>query len=286
MKYPEYLLLNAKNSLYLKDYDTARHYLFKAVNIGSQPEPVDILLSRIGDTYHNQEKEKDAEKYYRMVIDYYPESEGASIAKLRLADYFSDITILEDLSKNEREPIGDLAILEKGYQLFEQNQYTASMDSLRELMMKPVVTETRKDAKHLYYKAAEKALSDLFSSGMYEKMTELYRSEKTLLDNNIEPEALLLTGQAFLNLGLYGEAVSTFTLIRPYDLKINSKGKYFYGLASGYTGKGNIESAEKILETGIKEKLELSDTQKLTMLLGDLFKDNGKPDDAYRLYQQ
>ena len=286
LDYPEYLLLSAKNYLYLKQYDLARDYLFKAVNIGHQSESIDLLLSRIGDTYHNEEDEKEAEKYYRMVIDYYPDSEGSAISKLRLADYFSDITILEDLSDdNVDEPIVDLALLEKGYQLYEQKQYSLVMESLQELISKPVQTETRKEAKLLYLSAAEKEMEQLYREGKHRELIDLYGSRKSILDDNIDPEIMLLAAMAFKDLKTYEDAISAFLMIKPYNLSLKSKGIYYYALAESYMSEGDKENARKVLEDCSKEKLELPDRQRISLLLADIYRGNGMTEDAYRIYQ-
>ena len=286
LEYPEYLLLSAKNYLYLKKYDLARDYLFKAVNIGRQPETIDLLITRIGDTYFNQQQEKEANKYYRMVIDYYPKSEGASISKLRLADYFSDITILEDVSKeNENEPIGDLAVLEKGYQLFERKEYSAVMDNLQELIEKPVQTETRKDAKRLFYNAAEKEISRLFNSEDYKGLIEMYQSRKMTISRNISPETSLMVGLAYKNNRMYEKAISELTGIKHYDLGKESQGKYFYGLASSYVGNGEHTKAKNLLENKGGQDLGAPDQQRLKILLADIYFENAMPDDALPLYQ-
>ena len=60
----------------------ARDYFFKALNIGHQLETNALLLSRIGDTYHLESNEREAEGFYRMAVEHYPESEGAAIAEL------------------------------------------------------------------------------------------------------------------------------------------------------------------------------------------------------------
>jgi FimV-like protein len=284
--YPEYLLLRAKNYLYLKDYDSAREYLFKAVNIGGQKESIDLLLSRIGDTYHNQENEKEAEKYYRMVIDYYPESEGASISKLRLADYFSDITILEDLSEeNNNEPIGDLAVLEKGYQLFENKQFADTIESLEELVKKPIETETRKDARRLYINATEKEIKRLYEAGLYRELIDLFSPRKAMMNDIIEPDILLLTAEAYGKIGLYQDAIAIYRQIKPYDLSREEKGNYYQGLVNYYMADDDKQSAVQLLEKIKEDGLESNDMQRLNLIQANIYKDKGREEEAYGLYE-
>ncbi len=286
LEYPEFILLNAMNYLYLKKYDEARNYLFKAVNIGGQKETLDMLLSRIGDTYHNQDNDREAEKYYRMVIDYYPESEGASISKLRLAEFFSDITILDDISNNEKtnEAIGELAILEKAYQFYENKQYVDAINTLKEIVDKPVQTETRKDAKRLYVLSIEKEIERLKESDLYKDLVYLFEDNRGSIINKIDPEILLSVAEAYKKLGRQREAVSAYRQIRSYDLNQGRRGDYIYGLAEGYIFLGDRNRAISLLEKGRNEKIDQRDLQKINLLLADMYKLNGRNDDAEKLY--
>ncbi|MBN2420492.1 MAG: tetratricopeptide repeat protein [Deltaproteobacteria bacterium] len=285
-EYPEFIFMSALNYLYLKKYDNARDYLFKAINVGGQQESLDMLLSRIGDTYHNQEKEKEAEKFYRMVIDYYPESEGASIARLRLAEYFSDITILDGISSNSKsnETIGELAMLEKAYQLYENKQYLEAVNALKDLVNKPVQTETRKDAKRLYIISIEKEIERLKDTGLHKDLVYIYEENLNSLNDKIDPEALLAVAEGYKKLGRQEEAVSVYRQIKPYDLNQDRRGDLIYGLADGYIFLGDRNRAISYLEKGKNEKLDQQHLQKINLLLADLYKQNGRNDEAEKLY--
>lgn len=286
LEYPEYLFLSAKNNLYLEKFNIARDFLFKGLNIGGQPESIDLLLSRIGDTYHNEKNEKEAEKYYRMVIDYYPKSEGSSIATLRLADYFSDITMLDDLQREVTdEPLSDLAVLEKGYQLFERKQYADVMANVYNLTVKPVKTETRQDAKLLFYKAAEKEVERLYADHKYKELIDMYGPVEKKLNNNIDPATVLLVAEAYNNLKLYSDAVNVYLKIKPYDLNQSAKGKYIYGLADVYINAGYTDQAQNLLERSSEDKLDRPERQKITLLLAEIFVQKGMHEKAYTLYE-
>ncbi len=285
LKYPEFILLSAKNDLYLKNYAEARKYLFRALNIGGQKETDDMLLSRIGDTYHNEGNDKEAEKYYRMVIDYYPESEGASISKLRLAEYFSDITILDNLSKNKsNESIGELAVLEKAYQLFEDKEYAETIKTLKAIVDKPVQTETRKDAKRLFVHSIEKEMDRLKEIRLYKDLVYLYEENTDLLASRISPEVLLTVAEAYKKLGRQIEAISAYQQIKSYDLPPDKRGSYIRGLAESYISMGETDKAISLLEKGRNEKMKPEDMQKIYLLLADMYKLKGRNKDAEGLY--
>ena len=123
LEYPGCLSLIAQNYFYQKDYEKAREYYFKALNIGHQSETSDSLLSHIGDAYHQQSKEREAEKFYKIAIEQNPEGEGAAIAKLRLAGYSSDVKAFQKVHKeNLNSAIGDLALLNLSTRFYEKKQ--------------------------------------------------------------------------------------------------------------------------------------------------------------------
>jgi FimV-like protein len=286
VEYPEYLFLRAKNYLYLNDYEHAREYLFKAVNIGRQQENADMLLTRIGDTYHNQENEKEAEKFYRMVVEYYPDTEGASIAKLRIAGYSSDTSILDDLSKLEtNESISELALLEKGYQLYDKNQYATAVDTIKPLIVKTVQTETRKSARRLFDQAAEKELTRLYKEGKYKDMTDFYTSIKDLLADNIKPDTMLSVALAFNRLQLSDRAISAFQSVKLNNLSLQSRGDYYLGFSDSYLNNGDRPAARSLLEKAKNYDLEPADKQRVSRSLALLYIQDKMLNDAYTLCQ-
>lgn len=284
VEHPEYLFLRAKNCLYLEDYDGAREYLFKALNIGRQQETADMLLTRIGDTYHNQENEKEAEKYYRMVVDYYPGTEGASISRLRIADYTSDTGILDELSSyTDNESISELALLQKGYQLYDKGQYADVVDTVKQLVGKPVETETRKSAERLFYTAAEKEMAELYQGGKYKEMTDFYTSQKDLLEDNIKTETMLNIAMAFNMLKLDEQAITAFKGIRLNELKIQQRGPYFIGFAESYLNNGDIDEARELMKRAKDYNLQPEDRQRISRTLALIYIDENMLYDAYTL---
>ena len=283
--HPEYLFLRAKNYLHMKDYDQAREYLFKAVNIGRQQEGADMLLTRIGDTYHSQDNEKEAEKYYRMVIDYYPGTEGTSISRLRMASYSSDTSIFDELSSTgkENESISELALLQKGYQLYDKNQYADAADAVKQLVDKPVETETRKSARSLFFNAAEKEIERLYGAGNFKGAADFYSSRKDLLAGNIRAESMLNAATAFKKINMHEQAIPAFQGIKSNELGLQSRGAYYTGFAESYLNNGDIAEARALLEKAKNYDLQPMDRQRVFRSLALLYIEDNMLNDAYRL---
>lgn len=285
LDYPESLSLTARNYAYMKDYEKAREYYFKALNLGHQPETGDLLLSHIGDTYHQQSKEREAEKFYRMAIEQDPEGEGAAIAKLRLADYSSGVTAFQQIHKdNLNSAIGDLALLNLGKRFYERKQYAMAMDTLRKLMEKPNQSEIFGKAKELYIRAVEEEVKGFYRGRDYDKIIQLRQSQQIPSIGKMDPEVYLMVAQSYYHLRRYPEAVKLFVLIKPYDLSLTSKGIYFQDMTDSYIQIGEADKAEKVLEMASKEKLIAADQQKVTLLLAGFRRNKGDLMGAYELY--
>jgi hypothetical protein len=286
--------LNILNLFYLKQkinlsekIQGAREHLFRAVNIGGQQESIDLLLSRIGETYHNEENDKEAEKYYRMVIDYYPGSEGAAISKLRLAEYFSDIAMLDDVNKTTSdETISEIAQLEKAYQLFEKKEYAETIKTIRDVALKPIQTETRKDAKRLYVRSVEKEIERLKDAGMYNDIIFVYNENRENISDDINPEALVKVAESYRKLGRNGEAVRVYGMINAHDIDLGSRGNFLLGLADSYISMNDTDRAITFLEKAKKEKIEQQDMQRVNMLLADMYQLKGRNKEAEEIYSQ
>jgi tetratricopeptide (TPR) repeat protein len=283
--YPEYLSLRAKNSFYRKDYDMARDYYFKALNIGHQPETVDLLLSHIGDTYHHQSREREAEGFYRAAVDHYPDSEGASIAQLRLAEYSSGVSMFKEIhEKNLDRPIGNLALLKLATRFYEKGKYLMAIETLQKVLEKPVHAEIQNEAKQLLRMAAEKEIGRLYREEDHANVILFYRSAKAGTPKDMDPEVLHKVAQSFYEMQQYGEAISLFSEIKLYDLNPASKGEHVLTLAECYLRSGDSTRAERFLEKSRNEKLIPGDQQRITILLADLYRKRGDLKKAYELY--
>ncbi len=286
LQHPGFLFMRARNRFYLEDYGGARDYYFEALNIGRQPESHDLLLCHIGDTYHHQALEKEAEKLYRTAIDYYPETEGAAIAKLRLANYTSGVTIYQEVHQgNINKPLGDLALLAMAQKLYRGKQFSGALEASEKLIAKTAPPDIQREAKKLFLLAFENEIKRLFRARDYDALISLYQSKGAGSVAEIEPEALLLVGQAFSSVGRHHEAIPVFLQLKPYDLSLPSRGTYFLGLAASYIKEGQQEKAASLLKKSEEQELIASDQQRMKMVLADLYRQTDKWKEARRLYE-
>jgi tetratricopeptide (TPR) repeat protein len=285
-EHPEFLFLRARNNFYRKDYGLAREQYFRALNLGHQPESSDLLISHIGDTYFHQSMEQEAEVLYRMAVDYFPESEGAGIAKLRIADQSSGVTAYEEVyQKNLNKPIGDLALLEMAGKFYKKGQYALAVETLRKLTGKPVQSDVQREARQLFFRCAEKEIKAYHDGGQYEKVIEYFQTADPPLSGNIEPEVTMLVGDSFYRRQRYPEAVRVFSQITARELPPGSRGRFVVDFAKTYLSQGDEENARILLESAAGEKLAPADQQKAGLLLGELYRKRGELKKASEIYQ-
>lgn len=277
LDHPEFLFLRARNHFYRKNYDLAREQYFRALNLGHQPETGDLLLSHIGDTYFHQTREKEAEMLYRMAVEYFPESEGAGIAKLRIADQSSEVTAYEEVYKeNLNKPIGDLALLEMAGKFYKKGQYALAVETIKKLTGKPVQSDVQREARQLYFRCAEKEIKGYYEGGKHNKVIEYFQKADPGLSGNIEPEILLLIGDSFYRGKQFADAVQVFSQITLRELTPASRGKFVLDFARAHLSLGDEEKAGALLENASGENLPAADRQRGVLLLAEIIRKKGE----------
>lgn len=284
---PEVFLFRGKNALYLKEYETARTSFFRALNIGGQPESADVLLARIGDTYHHAGMPREAESIYRSVIREYPDGEGASIAKLRLAGYESGYKGFQALrDANPDKPVADLAMLEMARKCYEEERFAKALETLGPLTDNPFKGEMALEARRLYFRSAEQEIKRLHRMEKDQELASFFQAHQSEIRGQIDPEVLLLVGLALHRTGRYPESVSLLERIKPYDLGQVSKGRHMIALVTGLLRTGKEDRALALLEKTQERSLyPAADRQKLDLLLADLYRDRGRDQEALVRYQ-
>jgi len=287
LAHPEVFFFRGQNALYLKEYEVARTSFLRAVNIGGQPESADLLLARVGDTYHHASMPREAESIYRTVIREYPDGEGASIAKLRLAGYESGYEgFLALREANPDKPVADLAVIEMAKKYYEEALFSKALEALSPLMDKPFKNEIILEANRLYFRTAEQEIKRLHRTEDDQALLSFYQSRSAELSGHIDPEVILLVGLALHRAGRYPEAVSLLERIKTYDLGQVSKGQRMVALAEGLLRSGKKDRALALLEKTEERTLyPAADRQRLDLLLADLYRDQGRQKEALSLYR-
>ncbi|MBU0650601.1 tetratricopeptide repeat protein [bacterium] len=193
-KYPEISLYIGYNHYQLGDNQKARENLYRYYNTCPEREINHLVLNQIGDTYRNEGMIADAVKFYRMVLERYPDTDGAIISKIRLAEQQEDKDWIEktrteigsskkiyenivndsDDKKDEKNPLIQLSMLKLGITYQKEKEYEKSLKVLKELLEKYPKTSLKKELSHALMLTIESMLKKEIENHKYLNIINLY----------------------------------------------------------------------------------------------------------------
>ncbi len=229
-KHPEISLYIGYNHYQLGDNQKARENLYRYYNTYPEREINHLILNQIGDTYRNEGLIEDAVKFYRMVLERYPNTDGAIISKIRLAEQQEDKDWIEKtrkdmgspkkiyenivndsvVKKDEKNPLIQLSMLKLGITYQKEKEYEKSLKVLKELLEKYPRTSLKKELTHALMVTIEGKLKKEIKNHKYINIINLYlKNEKIFLMVNA-PELFLPVARAFVYVNLNDMAIEVF----------------------------------------------------------------------------
>ena len=149
---PELLYYIGEAEFQLGNYEKARFYFLWALNIRPDMREGDIIMTRVGDSYGYQGHYRAAREIYAQVLDVYPDTDGALVSRIRLAespekdtehpwDIFqvkADVdayrTYKEIADKYTAKEVGQLAKVKLSVYFYKKKRYAKSIDILEKLL--------------------------------------------------------------------------------------------------------------------------------------------------------
>jgi len=254
-KHPEIPLYMGYNYYQLGDNKKARENLFRFFNTCPEREINHLILNQIGDAYRNDGMIGDAVKFYRMVLERYPNSDGAIISKIRLAEQQEERDWIEKTKKevgspkkiyenimnnavdkkDENDPLIQLSMLKLGIAYQKEKAYQKSLKVLKELFEKYPKTSLKKELTHALMLTIEGILKKEIEDEKYINIINLYFKNRELFLMINAPEIFLSVARAFLYVDLKDMAVEVFKMAdillsddeKPPDL-LFFMGKYLF----------------------------------------------------------
>ena len=264
-KHPEISLYIGYNYYQLGDNQKARESLYRYYNTCPEREINHLVLNQIGDTYRNEGMIEDAVKFYRMVLERYPDTDGAIISKIRLAEQQEDKDWIEKTrkemgspkkiyenivndsveKKDEKNPLMQLSMLKLGITYQKEKEYGKSLKVLKELLEKYPRTSLKKELLHALMVTIEGMLKKEMKNHNYINIINLYLKDEKIFSMVNAPELFLPVARAFVYINLDDMAIEVFKKAdilfadndKPADL-LFSMGKYLFE-------QDNIEGAFK-----------------------------------------
>lgn len=237
--YPEIYLYMGNNYYQLSDNIMARRNLLKYYNLRPEEEESHLVLTRIADTYREEKRPKDAAKFYKLVIERYPDTEGALISMYRLAEQqekgeitvsaakltpkieimgqevsvpkkiYEDV-IQKGIKKGEDSSLIQFALLKLSILDKNEENYEKGLVILKGLLQKYPRTKLRKEIEHTLEEILLSILKKDLKFKQYNHIVNVYSNEKKLMQRLGSPEIFLIVARASLELNLNDMAVEFY----------------------------------------------------------------------------
>jgi len=239
-QYPEISLYIGYNYQQLGDFVRARKNLFRVYNSCPDRKTNHLILTKIGDTYKDEGLIDDAVKIYRLVRKRYPDTEGARISAIRLAeqqqegrggmvavsgkgigrDIGKSREIYEDIISNSpdkdvKDPLRQLALLKLAVLHQKGKNFDKCVNALKKLFKEYPQTSLEKEARYTLQKAVESFFTEEMKAERYISIINIYEREKRLFSIVDSPEPFLAVARACLNLNLEDMATEMFVKADP-----------------------------------------------------------------------
>ncbi|MCU0595540.1 MAG: tetratricopeptide repeat protein [Desulfobacterota bacterium] len=232
---PEIALYVGYNAYELGNHPQAREHLMRYYNMVPASKESSLVLAKIGDTYREQNLLDPAAKVYQWAIERHPDSEGALICRIRLAELQGQgqgkahqegpgwsvekalsqreayESILKSSSRKEdKNPLVALAYLKLAVIYQKQEEYGKSLAMIKELLNRFGTQPLQKETDHILLKSLEGTVRQALQANDHAKAVHFYYEEKDLFLRINSPELFLAIARAFLNLDLKEDALDLF----------------------------------------------------------------------------
>jgi len=232
-QYPEIFMYTGNNYYELGDNSRARKNLFRFFNLSPDGEDRHLVLTRIGDTYRDEKKIKEAVKIYQLVHKLFPGTKGALISLIRLAEVQEQFSLktadLIKMSSKEiykkiiNNPLDNetnnsfthLAILKLAGLYIGEGAYGKSLDTLKKLSNGHLRGSLEKKRKYILQKSLELMIKKNMNKGKYNRIIDIYEREKNLFSTVNSPELFLSIAKAYKHLNFENVAIQIFRKIEP-----------------------------------------------------------------------
>jgi TolA-binding protein len=228
---PALLYYLGETAFRLDKMDEARRYLYWYLNLVPDAPGLDLILTRLGETYRAQKDYKKAAAVYAESVRRFGDSDGGLIARIRLAEIKdldqgavvqadkvlgieatggAEQTYRSIISSHPDRPVADLARLKLGAVKYYQKSYQEAFDTFRELLRRHPESEFSRDAVFALRQSFDQLMKNLADRKEAARLITLYESFAKELPPDWQRRYFPLLAQAYFDLKLYGKALEYF----------------------------------------------------------------------------
>jgi TolA-binding protein len=283
-----------------KNYAKARSIFFMALNIFPEQPYNHIIVTKIGDTYQEEGKEEQALKVYSQNDVLYPDSRGAMISEIKMADlgvsnpgFFNFIEYLEPLEVYqkaiEKYPATDLAeetLYREGRALVEQKRSKKCISSLLAVLEEYPDRELSENCFSSLQKNLVKLIDSHFSDEHYYSILEVYYQYKeTFLREIKDTNTLFQIGESFRQAGFYDEALKLYGKAKGIYPPNHPEDELTFRAGEIYLHKKAYDRAAKLFEKIITTFPDSELYEPSLHSLADTYFEQKRYDEAQRAYR-
>lgn len=298
---PELLYYLGEAEFQLRDYNKARFYFLWALNIRPDMRDGDIILTRVGDSYGYQGQDRAAREIYAQVIDMYPDTDGALVARIRLAespekdvehpwDIFqvkADLdayrTYKEIADKYADRQVGQLAKVKLAVYHYKKNEFVKAIDTLEKFLQLNPNTPFRPEVDYTMNLAAIGLLESLRAENKPMELMDAYLRNRVLLTRPNSNQMLSLLAWAYESTGLYDRAAGLYKVLASRGM-VDSK--IWLAWAENLAKSGQTKEAVGVLEDIDTANLKGPEITRVRSLLGRMLCLDGQYEKAAKALQE
>ncbi|MFW6147559.1 MAG: tetratricopeptide repeat protein [Thermodesulfobacteriota bacterium] len=269
--HPDISLYLGYNYYQMGDNDKAKKNLLRFYNSCPDRDINHLVLTNIADAYRDDGLTDDAVKFYQLVLERYPGSEGALISLIRLAEQQEegklqpeknlgpslkvigkDIAlpkeIYEDvmdhiMNEGKDSPLAELALLKLAMIYQNEGAYEKSLEALQELLKRYPKTSLKTECKHIMGITLNEILKKEMENRRYRAVVNMYLEDKDRFAWINSPDLYLKTARAFLCLDLQDTATCLFKKTEPLLCERERPADLLFQVGSDFLEKDMLDEA-------------------------------------------
>ena len=224
---PMLLYYLGETAFRLDKLEEARDHLFRVTNIAPEISNLDLIFTRLGETYRLRNDYQKAAVLYTETQRRFPDTDGALISRIRLAETKDeeqgkapklDMVLGIELSpsavktyqsiidKYPDRPVAQLAMLKLGALHYRDKKYLEAFNILKDLLLKYPDTEFYRDAAFALRQSFDQRMKQLAAKKDTLQLLSFYDSFKDNLPEELKVKYAHLLGDAYFDLKLYDKA--------------------------------------------------------------------------------
>lgn len=193
-RYPDVSLYTGNNYFQLGRYDRAGKHLLHHYNSVPSKRGKDMILARVGDAFLQAGRGMDAVRYFQWVVNRYPDTEGAALGWLRLAEQmekksdnplsmsYSPKQIYENIrdtyqGQSINDSLAQLAILKLAVLYQEEKNYSESLKTLQLFFKNNPDRSLRENGRFALKNVLEAMIQKAYEEKDYTRVISLYTQE-------------------------------------------------------------------------------------------------------------